>query len=76
MILTLAGVSGYAVDLSRLPQGGVLYSEHDGAVSQSTADRRMFSGSKSVYSDLQGGRRWIKFLDSGHETLKSQSHGV
>lgn len=56
MILTLAGVSGYAVDLSRLPQGSVLFSEHDGAVSQSTADRRMFSGSKSVYSDLQGGR--------------------
>lgn len=33
-ILTLAGVSGYTVDLSRLPQGGVLDSPHNRPISK------------------------------------------
>lgn len=33
-ILTLAGLDVYTVDLSRLPQGGVLNSEHNRPVSQ------------------------------------------
>lgn len=65
-ILTLAGLDGYTVDLSRLPQGGVLDSEHNRLVSQYCIHKKRLGHLDSFLSAEEISVCWCMRMKQSH----------